>query len=293
MGGFLDSHIHLWRLDDGESFWMREKIDGLHRDFTLADQAALQDQCGTGGAIVVQAMHNCSDSARLLAQAENEQRLAGVVAWADLFDPGLEQQVERYRQSPKFVGLRPLPPDTFGGDWLSDPRSTAALRTLERLDVAVDLLVRVEDLAAACVLLRPHEGLRSILNHAGRPAVMTQDTAHWKLAMQKIARETCAVVKCSGLVERAGVEWTRASLKPWVEALLDMFGSKRVMFGTNWPVMTISANYALWVNTLVEILEEIGLSAHEMDDVMSTTAERTYRLDWTAEMTTPDATSDT
>ena len=64
MAAYLDAHVHLWELADGEDFWMRDKIDGLHRDFTAADLARLQDACGVGGAIVVQAMHNHRESER-------------------------------------------------------------------------------------------------------------------------------------------------------------------------------------------------------------------------------------
>ncbi|MBK7469944.1 MAG: amidohydrolase family protein [Betaproteobacteria bacterium] len=280
MAAYLDAHVHLWELADGEDFWMRDKIDGLHRDFTAADLARLQDACGVGGAIVVQAMHNHRESERLLAQATGDPRLAGVVAWADLFDPALAERVGHYRKWPKFLGLRPLPPDTFGGNWIADPRSAAAFRTLEAQDVAVDLLLRVENLAAARAFLRPYGGLRCVLNHGGRPAVMTGDLVAWQREMIAFARETSVTVKCSGLVERAGVEWTKDSLKPWVAGLLEAFGSRRVMFATNWPVMTISANYPLWVNTLATILDELGLTAGERDDVMAGTAARAYRVTW-------------
>ena len=62
---YLDAHIHLWRRDDGESFWMREKIPALDRDFTEDDLRAQRARCGVGGAIVVQAMHNVGESRRL------------------------------------------------------------------------------------------------------------------------------------------------------------------------------------------------------------------------------------
>jgi L-fuconolactonase len=233
-----------------------------------------------GGAILVQAMHNHRESERLLALAAGNPRLPGVVAWADLFDPALADRIAFYRTSPKFLGLRPLPADTFGGDWLTDARSPAAFRTLEALDVAVDLLQKVENLAATRAFLTRYERLRCILNHGGRPAVMTGDTAAWLREMTAFARETNAFVKCSGLVERAGVEWTRASVKPWVAGLLETFGTRRVMFATNWPVMTISANYTKWVNTLVTILDELGLSTQERNDVMAGNAARAYRVTW-------------
>ena len=124
--------------------------------------------------------------------------------------------------------------------------------------------------------------LRVVLNHGGRPAVMTGILEPWRSEIHAFARETSAVVKCSGLVERAGVEWSKESVKPYVAELIAAFGSKRVMFATNWPVSTISSTYDLWVNTLAQILDELGLSADEKDDIMWRTAARHYRVKWPA-----------
>lgn len=277
---FLDAHIHLWRRDDGEHFWMREKIAALDRDFTEDDLRALRTRCGVGAAIAVQAMHNIAESERLLAAATSSDQLAGVVAWADLFDPALEDVITRYRRHPCFVGVRPLPPDTFGGDWIDDPRTRTSLRQLQSADVSVDILQRVENLGRLRALLRDFDGLRVVLNHGGRPAVMTGQLEPWATEIRALARETSAVVKCSGLVERAGVEWSKASVEPYVATLLDAFGPSRVMFATNWPVSTISSRYELWVDTLVDILGDLGLTEDERADVMRRTATRHYRLQW-------------
>src|SRR5690606_357969 len=157
------AHIHLWRRDDGEHFWMREKIPALDRDFTEDDLRAHRARCGVGGAIVVQAMHNVAESHRLLAASTASDQLAGVITWCDLFDPALDDVLAGYREHPRFVGVRPLPPDTFGGDWLADPRSVDAFRRFEAQDVSVDLLVRVGDLARARRFLRAFPGLRAVL----------------------------------------------------------------------------------------------------------------------------------
>ena len=80
MRPYLDAHVHLWTLDDGEHFWLRDKIDGIHRDFTAEDLQTLQDRCGVSGAIVVQAMHNHGESERLLAQVLGVvQRIGGLL----------------------------------------------------------------------------------------------------------------------------------------------------------------------------------------------------------------------
>ena len=276
----LDSHIHLWELSDGERFWMREKIAALHRDFTEEDLRRLAAKCGVRGAIVVQAYHNTDETLRWLQRAEHNPQIAGVVGWVDLLGETIADDVAEYRKWPKFVGLRPLPGDTFGGDWLSEPKSKMAITRLQAMDISVDTLQRVENLPRARAFFAAFPDLRLVLNHGGRPAVMTGELHAWRAEMKAFAKETPAVVKCSGLVERAGVEWSKETVKPYVATLVEAFGSGRVMFGTNWPVMTISATYDLWVNTLVEILQELGLSTEEQDDVMWRTAARHYRIDW-------------
>jgi L-fuconolactonase len=286
---YLDAHIHLWRRDDGEDFWMRRKIAALDRDFTEDDLRANRARCGVGGAIVVQAMHNLGESRRLLATAANSDQLPGVIAWCDLFDPGLEGVLAAYQADPKFVGVRPLPANTFGGDWLADPRSRHAFRLFEASDVSVDVLHRVEDLGRARAFLRDYPGLRVVLNHGGRPAVMTGELEPWATEIRAFARETSALVKCSGLVERAGVEWSLASVRPYVRTLLDAFGPARTMFATNWPVSTISSRYELWVDTLAAVLDDAGLRADEREEIMARTAARHYRIAWPPQVGRPAA----
>lgn len=276
---WLDAHVHLWRRSD-DDFWMCRKIAALDRDFTEDDLRGNRTRCGVGGAIAVQALHNLDESRRLLAMATKSDQLAGVVAWCDLFDPRLDSVLAAYQGAAKFVGVRPLPADTFGGDWLTDPRSRHAFRLFEARDVAVDVLHRVEDLGRARTFLRDYPGLRVVLNHGGRPAVMTGQLEPWATEIRAFARETSAVVKCSGLVERAGVEWTAASVLPFVQTLVDAFGPQRMMFATNWPVSTISAHYAVWVEALQTILDQIGLRADERDEIMARTAARHYRITW-------------
>lgn len=259
---------------------MREKIPALDRDFTEDDLRAQRARCNVGGAIVVQAMHNVAESHRLLAASKASDQLPGVIAWCDLFDPALADLLAEYREHPRFVGVRPLPPDTFGGDWLADRRSANAFRHFEALDISVDVLVRVGDLARARAFLRGFPGLRAVLNHGGRPSVLAGELEPWASEIRAFARETSATVKCSGLVERAGVEWSPASLRPWVETLVDAFGPERTMYATNWPVSTISSRYDLWTNTLAGLLDELGLRASSRDAIMGGTAARHYRIDW-------------
>jgi L-fuconolactonase len=275
----IDAHCHVWRRDDGEALALRDKIPALFRDFTLDELTTLQQRSGVDGAILVQAVDSVAESDRLLALAEREQRVLGVVAWADPVRDDFEAVIGRYQASKRFVGIRPMPHDTFGGGWLRAPQTRRAFAHLERLGCSVDLLVQEGDLDALCELVGPFGRLPSVLDHAGRPCVMAGERGPWRSRMRRLAQCPGLSVKCSGLTERAGVEWTRETIKPWIADMLEIFGDHRVMFASNWPIVTLACRYDLWLDTVSSVLAEVGLSADSQDRVMRHNAITHYGLD--------------
>lgn len=272
----IDSHIHLWRRADGDDVWVAEKVGGLARDFTALDWKRHADACGVAGTILVQAAHSIAETERALALAAAEPRIVGVVGWADLFSESLADDVARFKDSPHLVGIRPLPPGTFGADWLTDPRTRRGLATLGRAGISVDVLVKWPGLTRARDLLADLPEVRVVLNHCGRPDTMTGLLEPWASDLKAFARATTATIKLSGLIERAGIEWTAESLRPYIATVIDAFGPSRVMFATNWPVLEIGGTYEAWVAVLRETLTGLGLSEAERHDVFSGTACRAY-----------------
>jgi L-fuconolactonase len=276
--GAIDAHCHVWLAGDGERFPMRAKIPALARDFTFEELASLQEASGMAGTVHVQAVDSAAESLRLLAQADAHPRILGVVAWADSTRDDFVATVESYRGHAKFVGIRPMPHDVFGGDWLDATPTRRALAHLRDIGCCVDLLVQERDLERAERLVRDLPGLRCVLNHAGRPAVMAGDLDTWRTRMRALARLPSLYVKCSGLTERAGVEWTPARMAPWIRALVEIFGDARVMFGSNWPVITLACRYDLWVDTVRAALVGLGTAGATLDRVMRGNAAGFYGL---------------
>jgi len=274
--GVIDSHIHLWRRADGDDVWVAEKIGGLARDFSIDDWRAHADASGVAGAILVQAAHSVAETERAIALAAANPRIVGVVGWADLHAESLADDVARLAAHPQLVGIRPLPPGTFGADWLSDPRTERGLATLGAAGVTVDMLVKWPGLARARQLLERLPQVKVVLNHCGRPDTMTGLLEPWAGDLKAFARATGATIKLSGLIERAGIEWTRESLRPYVETVIEAFGPSRVMFATNWPVLEIGGTYEGWVAVLRAILDDMGLSATDRGEIFSGTACRVY-----------------
>ena len=272
----LDAHIHLWRRADGDDVWVAAKIGGLARDFTEDDWRAHADASGVRGAILVQAAHSMAETERWLLRTAAEPRIVGVVGWADLHAEGLAADVARLGAQRKLVGIRPLPPGTFGPDWLVDPRTRRGLATLAASGLAVDLLVKWPGLARARELVAGLPELKVVLNHCGRPDTMTGLQEPWAGDLRAFARATTATIKLSGLIERAGIEWTKESLRPYVETVIDAFGPSRVMFATNWPVLEIGGTYEHWVEVLCAILDDLGLPEADRGAILAGTACRAY-----------------
>jgi L-fuconolactonase len=107
---------------------------------------------------------------------------------------------------------------------------------------------------------------------------MTGNLEPWASDLREVARLPNVVVKCSGLVERAGIEWSVSALRPYVETVVSAFGPSRVMFATNWPVLEISGNYAGWTEAFRSICNELRLAPADVERMFEGTARRVYSL---------------
>lgn len=276
----IDAHVHFWELGETHNIWSAKKIGGLQHDFT---PGMLQPQCdaaGIAGVVVVQAATDPKETAYLVHQAEENDFIKGVIGWLDLKADAdtLQREIMELRKLPKLCGIRAHPPKEFDPSWLTDPTVRESYRLIGAEGLPVDFLANCTQLQPVCELFGAVPEMTAILNHGGRPFVMTGDLGPWRADMRRIAQETSAFVKVSGLVERAGVEWQTDTLRPWVEALLEDFGCERLIFASNWPVMTLMSTYDLWWASINEIIEEAGVSASDKELLFGGTAAKAYHL---------------
>ena len=99
----------------------------------------------------------------------------------------------------------------------------------------------------------------------------------WSALMRELASLPNVVCKVSGMVTEASWNnWKVENFRPYVDLLLEIFGPKRLMFGSDWPVCTLAGTY----DQVVKLAEAVtsSLSANENEDFWSKTAIRTYGL---------------
>jgi L-fuconolactonase len=272
----VDAHQHFWTLARGDYGWLTPAHAAIYRDFGPAELTPLLARTGIDRTVLVQAAPTVAETQFLLELAAAIPYVAGVVGWAPLDAPDGPEVIARLARHPLLKGIRPMIHDIPDRDWMLGDRVGAGLRAIAAHGLAFDALVRPEHLPNLRRLLARHPELRVIVDHAAKPAIATGRTAGWATEMQALARDTGAWVKLSGLVTEDGPDWSVPRLRPHVEHLLEHFGPTRLIFGSDWPVLTLRAHYAEWVAAAEACLDDLDAPARAA--VMGLNAVAVYRL---------------
>jgi L-fuconolactonase len=271
----LDSHQHFWRYTAADYGWIDDTMAVLRRDFLPVDLKPVLDQTGQDGCIAVQARQSEAETRWLLRLADEAPWIRAVVGWVDLALAEVADRLDALRHE-RLRGIRHVlqaEPDDYS-------RSSAfrrGLAELARRGLVYDLLVYAPQLPVAIELVRAFPDQAFVLDHMGKPRVRAGEHSTWARDLLVLASLPNVACKLSGLVTEAEWRtWTNASLRPYFETVLEAFGPKRLMFGSDWPVCLSAATYARWHQ--VAAAWTGPLSASERAAIEGGTAATWYRL---------------
>ncbi|SIQ61506.1 amidohydrolase family protein [Bosea sp. TND4EK4] len=270
----IDSHQHLWRLARGDYGWLTPGLAPLYRDFTPADLAPLLAAGGIDATLLVQAAPTEAETRFLLETAAGTPFVAGVVGWADFEAPGAPARIAALAADPLLVGLRPMVQDLPDPDWLARPGLAPAFAAMRQHGLVFDALVKPPQIPALLALLERETERPVVLDHGAKPDLIRGDLAGWRAGIAAIAARPNTICKLSGLVTEAAPDWSLETLKPAFDHLLACFGPQRLLFGSDWPVVTLRAPYRRWLEAAERLTET--LSAGEKAAIFGGTAERVY-----------------
>ena len=271
----IDSHMHVWQLSRGDYGWLTPELVPLYRDFGIDDVRASWDAAGIDGAILVQAAPTVAETRYLLAVANSESGVKGVVGWIDMLSPDAVNELERLASDALLRGIRPMLQDIPDDDWMLRPELGPVYRAVVDLGLRFDALVLPRHLPDLLRLIERHPDLPIVIDHGAKPQIGESLDA-WQKDMAALAAIPHVHCKLSGLVTECRGQASKADLAPVVDTLLDLFGPQRLMFGSDWPVCTLRSTYAEWWGWAQELTD--SLSAHEKDALFGTTAQRFYGL---------------
>jgi L-fuconolactonase len=277
----IDAHHHFWRYNVTEYGWMNDEMRLLRRDFLPDDLKPLLDRAGIGGAIAVQARQTLEETRWLLSLAEEESDgatwMKAVVGWAPIAAAEFPEVLTDLKQHKKLKGLRHLIQDEPDDQFILDAAFNRGIRALRDTGLVYDILIHARHLAQAARFVDMHPDQRFVLDHCAKPPIASGELEPWATHMRELAKRPNVCCKLSGLVTEG--DWQRrtaANLKPYWRVVLEAFGPRRLLFGSDWPVALLATSYQRWIDVVTEWVAP--LSASEQDAIWSDTASRVYSL---------------
>ena len=265
VGPILDTHQHFWKVDRGDYFWLSPESDILYRDFLPGDLEPLLRQAGVTRTILVQAADTEAETDFLLDIAERCEFVAGVCGWLDMDSDGFPRRLDHYRSNPLFLSFRPMLQDLEENDWILKPRVLENLAYVASVGMRFEILTKPPQLPYAVEAIRRTPGLRAVMNHLSKPLIAEGRLEPWAIQIAELRDFPDVYCKISGMVTEADhLNWTPEDLRPYITHVLDVFGTDRVMFGSDWPVALLAASsYGDVVNALRSVIgPQLGRDGH-------------------------------
>ena len=275
----IDTHQHLWRFAPEEYGWIAADATALRRDYLHGDLARELDAARIDASVAVQARQSLAENDFLLTEATaSAGRIRGVVGWVDLAAEDADDVLARYAARPRFVGVRHVVQGEPDPEFLSRPAFNRGIARLRTHGLVYDLLIFAPQLPAAIAFVDRHPSQSFVLDHIAKPAIVGRrfDDA-WARDFREIAKRPHVTCKLSGVVtEVRDATWTSALLRPYLELALEVFGPARLMFGSDWPVVRLRAEYGEWVRVVESATAD--WSEAEREAFWGGNATRTYNL---------------
>jgi L-fuconolactonase len=276
----IDAHQHYWKLNRGDYGWLSPDVPVLFKDYLPEDLTGHLQAHGITKTVVVQAAPTLSETEFMLSLCEQTDTIAGVVGWLDLEDASYKEHYKRLRTNPFFKGIRIMLQD-IDMEFAFRPPVLEALRFLAEEQFPVDILIKSHQLEATAKLLEQVPNLRGVIDHIAKPAISNHELEPWKTCMAQIASANPNVYcKLSGMVTEADHEnWSQEQFLPYVQHVVEQFGTKRVLYGSDWPVCLLAASYSDVYGLLEHTLPK-HLSDAEREDILGNNAARFYKLEF-------------
>jgi L-fuconolactonase len=271
----VDAHQHFWDPARGDYGWL--KPDSLiHRIFSTADLRPLLIKAGIDATILVQAAPTPEETDYMLAIARRTPWVLGVVGWIDLLAPDAAGEVRRRAGDKHFLGVRPMLHDLEDPDWIRQRALDPALNAISAEGLVFDALIRPHHIDAITELAARHPQLSIVLDHGAKPRLGDADAmAAWARGIERLAAAPNVTCKVSGLLTELPPQGSRDDVVSAIGILFDAFGPGRLLWGSDWPVLTLAGDYHGWFELAREAVAAKESSA--VRAVMGNNAVRVYR----------------
>ncbi len=243
----IDAHHHYWRFDPAEYGWIDDSMAVLRRDFLPKNLEHEIAAAGIDGVVSVQARQSLAETRWLCELAAENSFVKGVVGWVPLADPAVKEHLESLGDCRALKAVRHVVQDEPDDRFLLGDNFNRGIDALEDFRLAYDILIFERQLPPAIEFVDRHPHQMFILDHLAKPRVRDNQLEPWAANIRQLAERENIYCKFSGLMTEADWDnWSERQLKPYWDVILEAFGPRRLMFGSDWPVCLLAASYRSW-----------------------------------------------
>jgi len=157
------------------------------------------------------------------------------------------------------------------------PAFMNGIRALKTYDLAYDVLIFPDQLVHTYQLVKAFPGQRFVIDHIAKPNIRQQQIDEWAKGIKAVAGCENVYCKLSGMVTEADWQhWQYADFTPYLDVIFEAFGTKRVMYGSDWPVCNVAGGYTKMISIVQHYTAK--LSASEQAGIFGNNATAFYQL---------------
>jgi L-fuconolactonase len=260
----IDSHHHLWDLSIRPQEWMvGDNMDSVRRNFDADDLRAAIAGTGIEKTILVHATTTHDETYEMLALAETDPTIVGVVGWVAIDSADAIKECEKYLAAPGgsyLKGIRDVAQDLPDSNYLAKPQSIKTVQDLGKMGLTYDILTKTPELRAGIELVRACPDVQFVLDHISKPYIAKGELEPWKSLIAELASFENVSCKISGMVTEAKWHnWSDSDFTPYVDHIIESFTPQRIMFGSDWPVALLATqNYSDVVNLAERVTSQLS-----------------------------------
>ena len=256
----IDSHQHFWIFDPVRDSWIDESMAIIQRDFLPADLKPILDEHEIDGCVAVQADQSEAENEFLLKRAQENDFIKAVVGWVDLRSEAVDERLAYYGQFKKLKGFRHVLQGEKDRALMLKPAFMNGIWLLEKYDFTYDILIFPDQLVYAGEFVKSFPHQKFVIDHIAKPYIKKQELADWVKDIKTVAQEENVWCKVSGMVTEADWQsWQEADFEPYLDVVFEAFGSKRLMFGSDWPVCNVAGGYDKMISIVKNYVSRLSV----------------------------------
>lgn len=256
----VDCHQHFWQLSRNDYDWLTPDLPILYKDQLPNDLLVELTDHEVNQTVLIQAAANEKETTFLLEIANQTSYVCGVVGWVDLESSKAIETLHSFNANHYFKGIRPMLQDIDDIDWILKEEFTGVFQFLAKNNLTFDALINDIHLPNIHKLALKYPTLKIVIDHCAKPDLAHLPSANWKQNISNVASCNNVVIKLSGLLTEAPEGAVSVNvLQAYFDHILAAFGSSRILWGSDWPVVNLNGNYGLWVSLTDSLLQKCSI----------------------------------